>query len=87
MKQTSLKLILRSTLYTVKYDMYSNIKIDNISIRLIKAKLTAIKIMVTLIMKESVKMIHMIIKIRIAITIKTKKTIATKIMAATQLLK
>ena len=67
--------------------MYSNIKIDNISIRLIKAKLTAIKIMVTLIMKESVKMIHMIIKIRIAITIKTKKTIATKIMAATQLLK
>ena len=87
MKQTSLKLILRSTLYTVKYDMYSNIKIDNISIRLIKAKLTAIKITVTLIMKESVKMIHMIIKIRIAITIKTKKTIATKIMAATQLLK
>ena len=43
--------------------MYSNIKIDNISIRL-NAKMTAIKLMVTLIMKESV---------RIAITIKTKK--------------
>ena len=52
--------------------MYSNIKIDNISIRL-NAKMTAIKLMVTLIMKESVKMINMTTKIRIAITIKTKK--------------
>ena len=50
--------------------------------------MTAIKLIVTLIMKESVKMINMTTKIRIAITIKTKKkTIATKIMAATQLLK
>ena len=35
--------------------------------------MAAIKIMVTLIMKESIKMINMMTKIRIAITIKTKK--------------
>ena len=65
--------------------MCINIKIGNISITL-KAKMAAVKIMVILIMKESVKMINMITNIRMTIT-RTKKTTATKIMAATQLLK
>ena len=49
--------------------------------------MTVIRVMVTLMMKEIVKIINMITKIRITITITEKKTTATTIMAATQLLK
>ena len=73
-----------STFFTVKYDIYNNNKIDNLSITLAATR-RAIKTIAILIMKENVK-ISMITKIKITITITEKKRTATKIMAATQLL-
>ena len=73
-----------STFFTVKYDIYNNNKIDNLSITLAATR-RAIKTIPILIMKENVK-ISMITKIKITITITEKKRTATKIMAATELL-
>ena len=73
-----------STFFTVKYDIYNNNKIDNLSITLAATR-RAIKTIGILIMKENVK-ISMITKIKITITITEKKRTATKIMAATELL-
>ena len=73
-----------STFFTVKYDIYNNNKIDNLSITLAATR-RAIKTIAILIMKENVK-ISMITKIKITITITEKKRTATKIMAATELL-
>ena len=73
-----------STFFTVKYDIYNNNKIDNLSITLAATR-RAIKTIAILIMKENVK-ISMITKIKITITITEKKRTATKIMAGTELL-
>ena len=65
-----------STFFTVKYDIYNNNKIDNLSITLAATR-RAIKTIAILIMKENVK-ISMITKIKITITITEKKELQQK---------